>query len=323
LRKRVGQLIVLSFNGTRVPAYVRTILRERRAAGVILFGANVTSPAQLRRLTRELQRAAGGSALVAVDQEGGPIRIVPWAAPARPQPESGSPAAATAAARDSARDLRRVGVNVALGPVADVATGPRSVMRGRAYPGSAAAVAAATGAAVRAYRAGKVGAAVKHFPGLGAAAANTDREAVTIGVAAGTLSARDLRPFVAALAAGAPLVMVGHARYPALDAANIASQSPAIVHGLLRRRLGFRGVTITDSLEARAVLLRSSVDTAALHSLEAGVDILLTTGPGSYPSVYRRLLAAARGEPAVRRRVDESAARVLGLKRALGLAASR
>jgi beta-glucosidase-like glycosyl hydrolase len=97
--------------------------------------------------------------------------------------------------------------------------------------------------------------------------------------------------------------MVSHARYPALDPDHIASQSRAIVTGLLRRRLGFRGAVITDSLEARAVLARTSVATAAVQSLRAGADLVLLTGPGSYPHVYRRLLREARRSPAFRARL--------------------
>jgi beta-N-acetylhexosaminidase len=119
----------------------------------------------------------------------------------------------------------------------------------------------------------------------------------------------DVAPFRAAIRAGVPLIMASHALYPALDPDHIASQSPAILGGLLRRRLGFRGAVITDSLEARAVLARSSVATAAVRSLRAGADLVLLTGPGSYPSVYRRLLALARRSPAFRVRLRDAYAR--------------
>jgi beta-N-acetylhexosaminidase len=103
--------------------------------------------------------------------------------------------------------------------------------------------------------------------------------------------------------------MASHARYPALDPDHIASQSPAILGRLLRGRLGFRGAVITDSLEARAVLARSSVATAAIRSLRAGADLVLLTGPGSYPSVYRRLLALARRSRPFRARLQAAYAR--------------
>jgi beta-N-acetylhexosaminidase len=114
-----------------------------------------------------------------------------------------------------------------------------------------------------------------------------------------------------------PIVMVGHARYPAIDPDRIASQSGPVVTGLLRRELGFRGVAMTDSTEAAAVQAVSTVEQAAVRNVQAGIDIVLTTGRGSYIRVYRALLAQAKRDPAFRARVRDSAARVLALQRTL------
>jgi beta-N-acetylhexosaminidase len=148
---------------------------------------------------------------------------------------------------------------------------------------------------------------------------NTDFGPATIARTRAQLEATDLPPFEAAIRAGVPLVMVGHALYPALDEDRIASQSRAIVTDLLRGELGFRGVVMTDSLEAAAVREVAGVREAARRSVAAGVDIVLTTGRGSYLDVYRALLAEARRDETFRARVRESAARVLALKRRLGL----
>jgi beta-N-acetylhexosaminidase len=168
-----------------------------------------------------------------------------------------------------------------------------------------------------------VGATAKHFPGFGSADANTDARPVTIATSAAALRARDLPPFRAAVDAGVPLVMASHALYPGLDPQRIASQSPVILDRLLRGELGFRGVIVTDSIEARAVIRRSDVGTAAVRSVAAGVDLVLMTGPGSFRLVYPRLLAEARRSAAFRARVAEAAARVLALKRRLGLRSPR
>lgn len=321
--QQVGQVLVLAFAGTEAPAYVRRALRTGRAAGVILFRENAIAAGQLRRLTGQLQAAARGGALVSADQEGGDVRILPWAPPALAPPDLGSPAAAQASARATADGLRASGVNVDLAPVADVAAGPGSVMAARAYPGGAGAVAAAVAAAVRGFAAGGVGATAKHFPGLGGAEANTDDQPVDVAAAAATIAGRDLPPFQAAIRAGVPLVMASHARYPALDPGRIASQSPAILTSLLRGRLHFRGVIVTDSMEAAAVTAEADVPTGALRSLRAGADLILTTGRGSYRPVYLRLLAEARRSPGFRARVAAAAGRVLALKQSLGLAAPR
>ncbi|HEU4702479.1 MAG TPA: glycoside hydrolase family 3 N-terminal domain-containing protein [Conexibacter sp.] len=321
LRRQVGQLLIVAFPGAKAPEYVVRALREGRAAGVILFGANAPSAESVRALTASLRRAAraGGQPppIVCLDQEGGAIRTLRFAPSAVGQAAQPTPEAARAAAAASARELRRLGVNVVLGPVADVAGGTTgSVMAGRAYPGDAAAAAASTRAAVAAYLRGGVLPVVKHFPGLGGATTNTDDAPARIDRTRAELT-DGLRPFSAAFDAGAPLVMLGHASYPALDPERIASQSHAVATGLLHDTLGFDGVTMTDSLEAQASLdsTRGDVGAAALRALTAGADLLLMTGAGSFPLVRDAVMSAAHRSPAVRARIAEAAARVQALRR--------
>lgn len=319
LRQQVGQLVVLRFDGGGRPTYVEKALRAGEAAGAILFADNVADEDQVRALTRSLQVAARGSALIAVDQEGGSIRILPFAAP---EPSAGTltrPAAAERFARQAGRDLTDLGVNVNLAPVADVASVDGSVMTGRAYPGGADEVSELVQAAIDGYEAGGVASTAKHFPGIGATTLNTDDAAVTIERPRRELEEVDLEPFRAAVEGEVPLVMVGHALYPALDERRIASQSDAVLEGLLRDELGYDGVIVTDSMEAEAVLSRSTTPEAAVASVEAGADLLLTTSTGSYFPVFERLLRDARRDDGLRARVEESAARVLALKERLGL----
>jgi beta-N-acetylhexosaminidase len=311
LRQQVGQLTISAFPGGRPPAYIRRRLRAGETAGVILFGSNAGSPAQWQRLTRALQRQAHNGALVMVDQEGGDVRTVSWAGPPAGQPVQGTPNAVHRATRAAALQLRSAGVNVNLAPVADVPGGGATVMSGRAYAGGSAGVAARTRAAIEGMWSARLAATAKHFPGLGRADVNTDDGSAT--------ATADLAPFRAAIDAGTPLIMLSHAVYPALDARRIASQSPSIATRLLRRRLGYDGVVITDSIEAQAVLDRSNVAVAAERSLRAGADLILTTGSASWNDVYPRLLKLARRSPSFRARVGRSAARVLELKRRLGL----
>ena len=186
-------------------------------------------------------------------------------------------------------------------------------MATRSFEGDERGVAARTRASIRGLRAGGVAGTAKHFPGLGGATVNTDDGPATVR----TPIARDLVPFRAAIAQAVPLVMLSHASYPELDARSIASQSRPIVTELLRRRLGFEGVIVTDSLEADAVLARSGVAEAAERSIRAGADLILMTGSASWNEVFPRLVAAARADPAFRERIRASAARVLALKRAL------
>ena len=312
LRRQVGLLLISSFDEPEMPDYIRRRLAAGETAGVILFGRNGGDATQWRNLTAALQRPANGRALVMVDQEGGDIRTLAYAGPAAGQALQGAPADVQRTARATGRELSAAGVNVNLAPVADVAR-PGSVMSSRAFPGGGDAVAEATAAAVRGLTRAGVAATAKHFPGLGGATVNTDDAPATV---PGGLE-EDLLPYRAAIATGTPLIMASHALYPAIDEGAIASQSRAIITGLLREKLGFEGVIVTDSMEAQAVLARSDVASAAERSVEAGVDLILMTGSASWNDVFPRLLQRARRDPAFRKRVRESAARVLALKRGL------
>jgi beta-N-acetylhexosaminidase len=310
LRQQVGQLIVSSFPDPSPPDYVSRRLRAGETAGVILFGFNAGSEAEWRALTRAVQRHAGGDALVMVDQEGGEIRTVSWAGPEAGQPSQGDAAAVRRSARQTGRQLRRSGVNVNLAPVADVPGGPAPVMGFRAFEGDANGIAARTTASIEGMRAAGVAPTAKHFPGLGRAQVNTDDASALV---TGPVT-DDLVPFQAAIEARAPLIMLSHALYPDLDPDRIASQSHEIVTGLLRDRLGYEGVIVTDSIEAQAVLNRSGVGRAAERSVRAGADLVLTTGSASWSQIHPWLLREARTSAPFRERVRESAARVLQLK---------
>jgi beta-N-acetylhexosaminidase len=311
LEQQVGRMVILRFAGTEPPEYVQRALREGRTAGAVLFRDNVADPAQLRQLTRALRRSSPRiEPLICVDQEGGAIRILPWAEPERSAPEQQAWGTVREDSEAAARDLRAAGVSVTLAPVADVPTVEGAATAERAFTTDPDAAAAAVAESVGGWHEGGVATTVKHFPGLGGATVNTDEGPAVIERTREQLD-DDLMPFVTAIGVQTEFVMVGHATYPALDEENIASQSPAIVDGLLREELGFEGVAMTDSLEAAAVQAVSDVEEAAEASARAGIDVILTTGQGSFTRVYRALLAAAQRDPAFRERVQASAARVL------------
>jgi beta-N-acetylhexosaminidase len=309
IEQQVGRMVILRFAGTTPPGYVREALREGRAAGVILFRDNVADPAQLRRLTRALRRAAP-HALICVDQEGGPIRILPWAQPERAASAQQAWGEVREDSAAAGHDLRSAGINVTLAPVADIPTVAGAAMADRAFTTDPDAAAAAIAESVAGWQEGGVATTLKHFPGLGGATVNTDEGSAVIARTREQLD-DDLKPFVAGIEMGSEFVMVGHATYPALDEDHIASQSPAIVDGLLRDELGFEGVAMTDSLEAAAVQAVNDVEEASVASARAGIDVILTTGRGSYSRVYDALLDEARRSGAFAERVRASAARVL------------
>lgn len=244
------------------------------------------------------------------------MRTLTWAGPEAAQGEQASAGTERADARRAGRDLRDAGITVTLAPVADVPSVAGAALASRAFSTDPATAAKAVADAIAGWHASGVATTVKHFPGLGGATVNTDDGPATIDRTREQLQA-DLEPFRSAIAAGTEFVMAGSATYPALDGLHIASQSPAIIDGVLRRELGFDGVVMTDSLEAAAVQAVGDVEQAAVASVAAGVDVILTTGRGSYIHVYRALLARAKSDPQFRARVRAAAARVAAAQSSL------
>jgi beta-N-acetylhexosaminidase len=319
LRQQVGQLVVLRFAGTSPPEYVRQALREGRAAGVILFRDNVASPAQLRALTRDLRREIGRP-LVAVDQEGGHIRIVPWAPPAASAPEQQAAGSVRRDAERAARALRSLGITITLAPVGDVPSVPRAALRSRAFSSRVLETSAAMAASVVGWRAGGVASTAKHFPGLGAARVNTDAASVTISRTRAQLESVDLPPFAAAIEAGVPGVLLSHALYPINDFTRPGSLTRAVGTDLLRGDLGFKGVAITDDLADPAITSAYSVADASVQALRAGADLLFVSGPpGDQHAAYAAVLAAVRRGKVPRRRLNDALLRALEAKEDYGL----
>jgi beta-N-acetylhexosaminidase len=320
-----GQHVVFPFAGRTPPRALLARIRRGEAAGVIFLGANLGTPAQVRALTRSLQgvpRPAGLRAplLLMVDQEGGSVQRLPGA-PSRSAPAmaaTGRPSVALAEGRATAATLRAAGMNVDLAPVVDVVR-PESALQaeGRGF-GSSVKRAQRFGAAfTRGLRAGGVAATAKHFPGFGAAPANTDLGAVRIRVGLRELRAVDRLPFAAAIRAGAGLVMLSSAIYPTLSRAP-AVLSARVVQGELREGLGFKGVTISDDLEAPAFASRGGASGAALAATRAGVDLLLFAGTYAGADRAARSLAdGLRSGRLDRGALDASLGRVLALRRAL------
>ena len=322
-RELVGQRLMVAMRGTRPSSALLGRIRRGEIGGVILFGANITSPSQLRALTAELQTAAHSAGrpalLIATDQEGGRVRRLPWAGPVKSATELGesSPASIRQQGLLAGRALRAGGITVDLAPVADVA-GPGSFMAAddRTFGASGAIVGPAVTSFTRGLAAAKVAATAKHFPGIGRATSNTDSSLVEIKASRGALDS-DLAPFRAAIAAGVPMVMISNASYPALDS-KPAPWSPQI-QSLLRNELGFKGVTITDALDGAAATRGRTVQSVAVLSAQAGVDILLFTGSeASSAAAFEHLVTAASAGRITSAALLRSYDRILSLKQAYG-----
>ena len=302
----LGQLM-LAFEGRTLPEPMSRRLRDRPAAGVTLFRhGNVTDPGQLRELTDAIQRLAPADLpfLIAIDQEGGQLAGLGAAS----TPFAGSMALGAVGDEDLTRrvgsaigrELRAAGVNVNYAPVCDLATNPANPALGvRAFGDDPNGAARLVAAFVQGLAESGVAATLKHFPGIGEISADTHHGSVAADVDAEQLRARELVPFRAGIAAGAPMVMCGHAAVPSLTGRSDlpATLAAPIVTALLRDELGFTGVAISDALNMRA-LAQDSAGRAidAIAGLRAGLDLLLLTAGDQAAELEEALvLAASRG----------------------------
>ncbi len=295
------------------PAFLARV-RGGLMGGVLLLGHGWRTPQEVAATTRELQHAActrGEPLLVAADQEGGVVRRLAWAPPTVAPAQMATTAEASQQAAAAAEALRTAGVDVDFAPVADTPSRPRSFLGSRAFSRSAPTNAALTESFVDALQATGVAATAKHFPGLGAADANTDDRAVTVGAPASLLR-RGLLPFQRAVDAGVRLVMVSSAAYPALDPSRVpAVFSWRIATGILRGQLGFTGVAVSDALDAPAP---ARVPHAATRAVAAGIDLLVFGSESASERAYATLVADAPRYAHLRARLAEAADRIRELK---------
>ncbi len=276
-----GQLLMVGVPGLRLDAVAREMVRDLQVGGVILFARNIESPEQVWELCRDLQQealaASGLPLLISVDQEGGPVQrfkapftIVP---PARQLGLEAQAPRVETLARQTARELALMGVNMDLAPVLDVARGPDCPLWERSYGQDPELVARLGAAAIRGYLAGGVLPVGKHFPGLGDTRVDSHVD-LPLSQSGDPAREQEMIPFRAAVAAGLPAIMTAHMVVPEWDS-RAATLSSVILQEKLRRDLGFDGVIITDDLEMGAIATRQSASAGAREALAAGADHLL------------------------------------------------
>jgi beta-N-acetylhexosaminidase len=291
-----------------------TRIRNGKMGGVILLGNRWLTRGTAAAVTAELQQAGcarGEPLLIAVDQEGGVVRRLPWAAPTEAPDEMSSPGVAHAQASAAATALRSVGIDVDFAPVVDTPGSTGNFLGSRAFSHSRTWNAQMARAFLSGLQTKGIAATAKHFPGLGLASGNTDNGRIVIRAAASKLH-QGLLPFQSAVRAGVKLVMVSTAVYPKLDGSKRpAAFSGTIINGLLRKKLGFRGVTVTDSLTAPAA---ERIPHTATRAMLAGSDLLIFGAESASERGYATLLGDEAGSPRLQARLTQAAARIRALK---------
>jgi beta-N-acetylhexosaminidase len=315
-----GARVITGFSGHHPPKALRRMVSTGQVSGVILFDGNVGSRSSVRRLTAELQaipRPASISQplLVTVDQEGGLVRRLPG--PPKPSAQvTGQRGAAFAErlGKATGASLKAMGVNVDLAPVFDLGRPGRAIEgEGRTFARTPAGVSELGGAFARGLAAGGVAATAKHFPGLGAARINTDNAVQKIHLPAAKLRSADELPYSSFIQAGGAMVMLSTAIYPAFSG-KPAALSHAVATGELRDRLGFGGVSISDSLGSVSARAVGGPAKTALAAARAGTDLALFTDLGDAARAQRALARGLGNGSLDRAEFETSVNRVMALR---------
>ncbi|MFJ3924784.1 glycoside hydrolase family 3 protein [Streptomyces sp. NPDC090022] len=350
LEEKVGQLFVSRVYGHAATAPdpadaqsnlthfgVRTaaeLIGRYHLGGIIYFAwaHNTRSPLQIAELSNGLQRAAASAGagiplLLSTDQEHGiiarigkPATLFPGAMALGAQARgAGSTAAAGRAARIAGAELAAMGIRQDYAPVADVNVNPANPVIGvRSFGSDPRAVAALVAAQVAGYQGAGIAATAKHFPGHGDTETDSHVGLPVMRHSRAQWEELDEPPFRAAVEAGVDVVMTAHMVVPALDpSGDPATLSRPVITGVLRERLGFRGVVVTDALDMAGVRQKYGDDRVPVLALLAGCDQLLN--PPDLPLAYRSVLAAVRSGELTERRIEESVTRILLLKARRGL----
>jgi beta-N-acetylhexosaminidase len=339
--REIGQVFMVGMPGPRLDKGTDALIREDRIGGIVLFSRNIEDPLQLAALCHDLQAAAskGQSSplFLSVDQEGGrvarlkePFTSFPGNAAIGMDEEPVKRAIDFATV--TSEEMKLVGLNMNLAPVVDVQRGEiEKHLAGRSFGEDPEAVAFLGRTVVKHLQQNGIMAVAKHFPGLGRANVDPHVHLPEINIDLEELEGINLPPFAAAIEERVSGIMTSHAVYPALDPEQPATLSPKVLIEVLRKKMGFRGLTITDDLEMGAIAGDWSVAEGAVKSFQAGADILLICKDQGRvrESLDRMRQAVSKGTLSTERiarsleRIREAKARFLGHREEISLAGVR
>ncbi|MCP4673732.1 MAG: glycoside hydrolase family 3 protein [Desulfobacula sp.] len=279
-----GQRLMLGFDGIELNDDLKYIINQIKACGIILFKRNIETPAQVAALCRGCQEYAKTCGLpplfIAVDQEGGSVaRLKEPFTIFKGNPFIESVDDAKNFASITADELKQAGINMNFAPVLDVVPdGVDSIMKYRAFKGNAKQVSKLGIKVICGLQKKKILAVAKHFPGIGRTIKDSHFHLPVLNIDFKTLEQSDLLPFKDAKENDVSGVMLSHILYPKLDDKWQASLSPHIAKELLRKKIGFNGLVMTDDLDMKAI--RHDMKTCIRQILKSDIDIALICHKG-------------------------------------------
>jgi beta-N-acetylhexosaminidase len=334
LEQKVGQTMVIAFDGPELDRGLRRMIEDYHIGGVIVYRHNIRTLRGMAELSNELQQTALNSGhvplILCIDQEGGWASILRQKQGATEFPSqmavaaTGDPENARRMASVMAAEMRALGLNMNLTPVADVNNNPHNPIIGsRSFGDDPGQVSEFVTAMIETYQAAGVMATAKHFPGHGDTTLDSHFALPTVLHDRRRLERVELVPFRAAIAADVAVIMTAHITFPAVDDTPglPATLSPKVLTDLLRREMGYKGLLITDSLAMGAIEASGrTIPQAAVEALAAGADLLLFAGGyDTHRAAYRELVWAVHSGRIPLARLDDAVRRILLYKARYGI----
>lgn len=317
--EKLGQMVMIGIQGTKVDDDSLYMLNQYHMGGVILFDRNMESPEQVKQLTSDLQVQSNEKVplFIGIDEEGGDVvRMAEKLTPPPSQKEIGETGDIEQAkiwAIKTAKSLKDMGINVNFAPVADVGSNDK-----RSYSTDTNTVIDFVRAATKGYQQENIIYSLKHFPGIGKGKVDSHVDSSSIDVTKEILMAEDIIPFKTIIDENEPndyFILVSHLKYLALDEEYPASLSSKIMTDLLRNKLGYKGIIITDDMEMGAVANHNDFRSIGVNAVKAGADIVLVCHEYEHQQeVYLGLLDAVNSGEISQERIDESVKRIIKVK---------
>ncbi|MFT6396273.1 MAG: beta-N-acetylhexosaminidase [Bradymonadia bacterium] len=321
LKDNAGRMLVAGFDGPSLPKHVAAALREGSLGGVILFARNVDTPDQVASLNAQVYATRQDRLpIVSVDQEGGRVQRIKE--PATRIPPMGMVGAANDAdlcakvGEVIGDELEAMGFNVDFAPIADVFTNPENTVIGdRAFGTDPEHCGRMAGALMLGLNQAGITACAKHFPGHGDTLLDSHFDLPQIDHGIERLRKVELRPFQRLIAARVPMIMTAHIMVPSIDTTHPITFSQNAISELLRQRLHFQGVVVSDDLEMKAVADRYSIEEMMALGVRAGVDLYLVCHTHEkWVEAFESLVHMGEKSSADRERIAMSAGRLRKLE---------
>ncbi|MGA8313420.1 MAG: beta-N-acetylhexosaminidase [Terriglobales bacterium] len=320
----IGQLLIIGFDGTEMSPSLASLLTRLQPAGVILFARNITRGEQTYNFLKECQGCVSTPLFTCVDMEGGRVdrfRNVTGSSPSAADVfASGDRKLFRKHGKVIGDSCRTLGFNTDFAPVVDLALeASKTVMSSRAVSANPKEVVVYAREFLAGLKSANVVGSAKHFPGLGEANLDTHHELPSVNKSWKKLWAEDLYPY-RIMRRELPMVLIGHANYPDVTHdQSPASLSKKWITDVLRKKIGYRGLVVSDDLEMGGVLKAAPIEQAAVEHIRAGGDLCLICHIEAYVTrSYEALIKTAESDRKFERRVKESVARVLAVKKQSG-----